>query len=131
MRGFKLILFENEHYKIISEYEVVTLVNKVNENHTIIGDFYGDPAAAIISDDCKFCVVVGCGVIIYYIMPPFADYSYKTKNTQWLEFMRDGDLWFDSVIQTDSAHILVCGENDLTLQINVYSGELETVKKNL
>ncbi len=60
-----------------------------------IGDFYGDPSAAIIDWHEKWCITVGCGLVLYWLREPFPDYQYNTKTPQWSELHRDPpDVWW-------------------------------------
>ncbi len=51
------ILTESEHYRIYNEYENVIMEIKKSHKKIQIGDFYGDPQMAIISEDEKVCVM--------------------------------------------------------------------------
>ena len=72
-----------------------------------IGDFYGDPACGVIDANKKWCVVGGCGLIVYRIQPPFREYDYDVICDQWSEFGRDlGDAWWVSHLeQVDAKHV--------------------------
>ena len=120
------LLCENEFYTITSEYEVTILFDKTTENSTVIGDHYGDPQAAIISEDNKFCVSVGCGAIIYYLKPPFDDYK-NVKNSQWLNVMTEGKTFFETVTQLDMKTVLINGGDGLMVQLNVYTGDIAVI----
>ena len=71
---------ESKHYIICKEYETVFLLRKRSEKVIAkIGDFYGDVKKAIIAPSEKYCVMAGCGMILYYLRPPFASYRYGKK----------------------------------------------------
>lgn len=130
-----LLLYENKAYQISNEYERVYLFNKTNNVSVVIGDHYGDPTDAIISVDCKFCVSIGYGAIVYYLSPPMLDYNYE-KNSQWLDIMRDpkNALWFDSVKQIDESTVHLyeeqLDEESVSIfQLNVYTGEITHITK--
>lgn len=46
----------------------------------------------MISPDESYCVMVGCGIIVYFLKEPFADYEYHLQNEQRREWYRDGKL---------------------------------------
>lgn len=84
-----MILAESEHFTVLNEYESVYLDFKNRNKQICIGDFYGDPQAARISNNERFCVMVGCGIIIYYFYGPFEEYAYNTSSQQWKELFRE------------------------------------------
>jgi hypothetical protein len=43
--------------------------------HEEVGDFYGDMNDAAIDPDERWCVMVGCGIIVYRLGPPWKEYS--------------------------------------------------------
>ena len=96
------IMAESEHYVLQANYEEVALRRK-SDNALIayVGDFYGDAVAGIIDADEKFCVTVGCGVIVYKLQEPFESYMYDRSTSQWYEFGRNpADIdWIDDVRQ--------------------------------
>lgn len=98
-------LAESVKYKIEYEYETVFLLHPAGQ--TVIGDFYGDPVAAIIDKDERWCAIVGCGLILYYLKPPFKPYEYDCKTKQWVEFHRTppDNWWIDNVNQKDKNEI--------------------------
>ena len=116
----EIILAENKRYTVISEYETVYLTDKTNNKKIIIGDFYGDPAGAFIDANEKFVVMYGCGIIVYFLVPPFNEYTYNTKTPQWFEVGRDGNtMWVTSVLQIGDNKIRAVLENGQTEIISV------------
>ena len=99
------LLAESGKYKVISEYEAVTLHFKIDKRAPVyIGDFYGDPDSAIISDDESFVAMAGCGLIIYKIQEPFEEYNSNEKTNQYFIFKNSGpDIWWTEKIHQDSA----------------------------
>ena len=89
-------LAESDKYKIISEYETVSLYFKTNNrNPIVIGDFYGDPECAIISKDETYVAMAGCGLIVYKLQKPFEEYKGDEKNTQYFVFNNiEPDIWW-------------------------------------
>jgi hypothetical protein len=96
-----LTLAESLNYRIESEYETVYLIHSAG--HTVIGDFYGDPTAAIIDNDERWCAIVGCGMVLYYLKQPFEPYEYHCTTKQWVEFHRTppDDWWIEEIEQID------------------------------
>ena len=80
-------LAESRNYIITSEYETVNLEIKNRNQTIIIGDFYGDPCVALISEDETFCLVGGEGIIIYYL---FSEYQRNVSSKQWKEWGQIG-----------------------------------------
>lgn len=73
------LLAESKHYIVYSEYETVILQIKESQRKIQIGDFYGDPQMAVISEDETFCVMCGCGVILYYLREPLKNMNITYK----------------------------------------------------
>lgn len=93
---------ESENYIIRGDYESSKLYRKSDGKRVAgIGHFYGDPEAGIIDKNEKFCVVVGCGVIVYRLKEPFLEYDYDKESEQWYEFGRGPEDidWIDEVRQ--------------------------------
>ena len=105
------ILANNSFYTIWNEYETTFLTISKKKKNIVIGDFYGDPECAIIDKYNKFCVVGGCGIIIYYFKRPFLPYKYNTNCTQWKEYYRDGSIYVINIIQLDRNRIEIIFEN--------------------
>lgn len=91
----KRLLAESENYKIVSEYEYVSLIFKNSDREVLIGHFYGDPEGAFVDMNEKYCVMYGCGVIVYFLDEPFEKYRYCTNTKQWVEYGREPQniLW--------------------------------------
>jgi len=99
---------ESEHFIIRGENEGAELYRKSDGVWiSCVGDFYGDPVAGIIDWNEKFCVTVGCGVIVYYLAEPFHTYVYDEKCPQWYEFGRGPKNidWMDAVVQISDDEI--------------------------
>ena len=94
-----VILAESSHFAILKEYERASLCTKQGfKPVTCVGDFYGDPQDAYIDPKEKFCITVGCGIILYYLREPFESYAYDKTSLQWIETGREGDaLWCDRI----------------------------------
>lgn len=77
------IIAESENYIIKGEYEDATLIRKSDGSRiACVGNFYGDPVDGIIDINEKFCVTVGCGVIVYRLKEPFESYMYNRITEQ-------------------------------------------------
>ena len=99
---------ESEHYMLRGEYEAAILYSKeTGKRITCVGDFYGEPDAGIIDINEKFCITVGCGVIVYRLQPPFEEYKYDTEMKQWYEFGRESENtdWVEDVKQISDADV--------------------------
>ena len=117
------ILAESKNYLVYKDYEDVTLREKKTGREIRIGDFYGEADQAIISGDEKFCVMCGCGVILYFLKEPFREYEYDAATTQWKEWGRNGagaDIWVDSMRCINDDTIEVTDENGNVYMLNVY-----------
>ncbi|MCH5348052.1 MAG: hypothetical protein J1E40_01900 [Oscillospiraceae bacterium] len=118
--GSVITLAECKRYAVISEYETVYLIDKTANTKIIIGDFYGDPNGAIIDPNEKFVVMYGCGIIVYFLVPPFKEYTYNTKTAQWFEIGRNEDImWIQKVLQISDKKIKAVLENGQTEIISV------------
>ena len=102
------LLAQSKHYRVVHEYETVFLIGATQ--HAIpVGDFYGDPHAALIDQHERWCIMVGEGLIVYYLRQPFSPYvrppSYLppalTASEQWATRFRDTKeiWWIDAVYQ--------------------------------
>lgn len=114
----------SDNYEIFNEYESVYLFNKNKKYKTLIGDFYGNPTDVIISVDEKYCVIVGCGLIVYFFQEPYYEYKYNFNSDQWKEWGRSNaknSVWIDSVKQKDDTTIEIETEDDSIIQLDVYN----------
>jgi len=117
------VLCESKKYMVTSDYEIVTLTVKNTHEKIQIGDFYGDPEGAIISADEKFCVMYGCGIIVYFLKKPFENYQYNSKTPQWKEWGRtnaNNSVWIENIKLLDKQCIEIESENGIFKKINVY-----------
>jgi len=86
-------------YRISHEFETVWL-ELDDRDPIVIGDFYGDPVTAIIDVDEKWCVIGGCGLIIYYLEEPFDDFAYNKISGQYREVGRiASNIWWVQEIE--------------------------------
>jgi hypothetical protein len=97
------ILARSKNYTIACEFEVIKLDRPIFQP-VVIGDFYGDPTGAIIDAKEHWCVIIGCGLIIYFLREPFRPYEYNQKTDQWAELFRDPqDTWWIKTINQTGA----------------------------
>lgn len=114
------LLAESKHYIVYHEYESVIMEIKGTNREIQIGDFYGDPQMAIISDDEKFCVICGCGLIIYYLREPFREYKYDMLSEQWKEWGRDEKVvWIESIKLVSGEIVEAVTEDGKKIRISV------------
>lgn len=117
------VLAESEHYRVYHEYENVIMEIKNSHIQIQIGDFYGDPQMAMISEDEKVCIMCGCGIIIYYLREPFREYEYHTPTEQWREWGRnnaEADIWVENIRFIDNKTIEIIAESGDIYQLNIY-----------
>lgn len=107
------ILAESDHYYILAEYEKALLyIKKDSKLVACVGDFYGDPQDAYIDSKEEYCITVGCGIVLYYLLEPFEDYKYNQTSEQWIETGRDGEiLWCDRIEKVEDGFFTVSLEN--------------------
>lgn len=123
LTGSEKILAESEKYYIVGEYEEASLYRKADDKYICsVGHHYGDPTDALIDKNDKFCIVVGCGVIVYRLQEPFLSYMYDRETEQWYEFGRDPENvdWIKSVsqISDDKVELVDEDNNRRILQIS-------------
>jgi hypothetical protein len=117
------VLAESNSYQILNEYESVLLRVKETSQLINIGDFYGDPQVALISNDEKYCVMGGDGVIIYYLTDPFEIYRYHAQSAQWKEWGRGDEnntIWVNNIIALDNNRIEIETEDLKKTILDVY-----------
>ena len=115
-------LAHSQNLKIFYEYETVFLQRKDKDKLVVIGDFYGDPQVAMISIDEKFCVVGGCGVIIYYLKEPYKSFQYNVESTQWKEWGREDEnstIWVNNIKYIDEDNVEIETEDYIKKIISV------------
>jgi hypothetical protein len=102
------VLAESDNFQVYNEYERVFLNIKQISKVVYIGDFYGDPQVALISENEKYCVMGGAGIIIYYFSEPYEEYSYTVQSTQWKEWGRESPQntkWANNIFFIDGEHV--------------------------
>lgn len=105
---------ESKNYYLTGEYEKAMLYRKEDGAFIAhVGDFYGEPQDGIIDVDEKYCVTVGCGIIVYRLIPPFVNYQYRMITDQWYESGRDSDQieWIDGIRQVSADEVEIVLED--------------------
>ena len=68
--------------------------NRVRHEVLIADACFGDerdvPAQVLVTDDERFCIVFGCGAIVYRLDEPFQSYSFGVEPGQWRDLLRWG-----------------------------------------
>lgn len=117
------LLTESKKFQILYEYERVFLRIKGLDTLINIGDFYGNPQVAVISDNEKYCAIGGCGVIIYYLNEPFEQYRYNIKSAQWKEWGRGkprDTIWVNNLKCISSKNIEIETEDMQKIILDIY-----------
>ena len=116
------LLAEREHYMVYGEYENVMMIIKASQKKILIGDFYGNPQGAVIAEDETYCIMWGCGVIIYYLTEPFKEYEYNIQTTQWKEWGRNEvDVWIEDIESIHDETVALMTEQGECVTINVHN----------
>ncbi len=113
----------SDNYKIWYEYETVFLQIKDKDQLIVIGEFYGDPQVAIISKSETFCVVGGCGIIIYHLKEPYERYLHDVPSPQWKEWRREDEnntIWVNDIRYIDEDMIEVETEDSEKILISIH-----------
>ena len=77
-------------YRVQHEYEQAT-VTAADGRQASLGEFYGDPAVALIDADEQWCAVAGEGLVICRLKPSFgqcAAYFRQPGETVWITGLR-------------------------------------------
>jgi len=102
---------ESTHFEVYKEYETAILKVKETGKVITIGDFYGDVEKVIISPQESYCIMIGCGIIVYFLKEPFIPYEYEKKTEQWQEWYREGNIWIEDVMIVDESGFVIQMEN--------------------
>lgn len=114
-----MILAQSSDYMIYNEYEAVYLVNNNIPQKICIAEMYGDPSGAYISDDEKYCIIFGCGVVVYMI-EPLKDCMEKEREKRF-DFFIDDKIWFSAVLYADTHTVILKSENNGNYTIDLDS----------
>lgn len=115
----KLVLSESRHFIIKNEYETAYLIDKkTGKIISVVADMYGDPIGAGISETENYCVIFGCGAVVYFIKEPFKNYEHGCGSEQWFEVGADGSAWFDEIKYQDSFKVILLSEDRREYEID-------------
>ena len=94
------------NFTVWHSYESV-YVHRPDGSHVLIGDFYGDPQAAVIDWNEKWVVVVGYGLILYRLREPFSAYGHAKNSEQFWETSNSPPdiLWIEAVYQASCSAV--------------------------
>ena len=95
------------------EYETVILRNVDNDLKIATIAKFGkdDPGDAKITENEKYCVVIGWGAIIYKLQPPFENYLSGLNTTQWKKYLVDENTWFEEIKEITAEYAILVAEN--------------------
>lgn len=124
IRDVQKPLCETEHYWVEAHDESVVLSGPGVPDNLIIGDFYGNPREAMIDAEERWCVMVGCGLIVYRLGDPWTPYRYSRppdgqvpmslihRGEQWWEYGREREdaVWLDSIDPDRGERFVVAGQ---------------------
>lgn len=124
-----MILSQSKNYIITNEYETVYLMDR-NTDAVLseIADMYGDPEGAFISDDESYCVIYGCGAVVYMLCEPFLEHGYE-QCSQWFDIMRGGDMWFTGVVYSDMDKLVLRSEDGRMFQADIRAHRVTQIKE--
>lgn len=94
----KELLTQSKNYMLYCWYEEAYIEGATISKHTSVGDFYGSVECGCIDRNEKWCITGGNGLIIYNLSPPFEDYKYDHKTSQWKELWRNDKDWYVETI---------------------------------
>ncbi len=111
---------QSRNYTVTWEFETVWLEGSSVPEGLVIGYFYGATADGAIDPDERWCVMVGCGVIVYRLGPPWEPFHFegwpfqkrevalgtvhvREPSQQWWEYGSHASdyLWLESVEHVD------------------------------
>ena len=117
------ILAESKNYYILRVYEVAELYRKPDSKYIAsVGDFYGEPDAAYIDPEEKFCITIGSGIIKYNLCEPFEGYMYNRSTAQWIETGRKGNIeWCDHIDEVTDDYIAVSLEGMVKRKYDIHT----------
>ena len=114
----KMKLAESQNYIISNEYETTYLIEKKSGRKiSEIAEMYGDPVGAKISEDEKFCVVIGCGAAVYFINASLESYT----------LLMDSGIWFEEIAYMDNNKIWLRSEDNIFYEVDVYSHKFDKI----
>jgi hypothetical protein len=120
------LLAHSRQYQITAEYETVYLTLPDGQV-VVIGDFYGDPRAALIAWHEQWCIIVGGGLLVYQLRAPFAPNTSPDANPQWTALFRTPhqEWWIEAVYQVSEETVRFVVD-PATAQAGVYELHVPT-----
>lgn len=104
------ILARSGRYRIEHEYESASLVASDGRERAI-GEFYGDPAVALIDAGEQWCAVAGEGLIVCSLAPGGACVEYFRQP--------DATVWITGLRQTGPFALEATGEDGTVRLIHI------------
>ena len=106
-------LTRSKSYIVSREDETVILRNNDNNKKIATIAKFGkdDPCEAMITENEKYCVVIGFGAILYKLQPPFENYLDGLSTTQWKKYLVDEDIWFEKIKKITNEYVVLVAEN--------------------
>ena len=89
------------------------------------------PIGALIDRHEQWCIMYGAGIIVYFLRPPFQEYSYHQSTPQWVEYHRyRDDLWFiDNAQQLNSNQVIFTADPNSNVA-GLYMLDIQHLKIN-
>ena len=112
-KDYEKELTRSKSYIVTHEYETVILRNVDNDLKIATIAKFGkdDPGDAKITENEKYCVVIGWGAIIYKLQPPFENYLSGLNTTQWKKYLVDENTWFEEIKEITAEYAILVAEN--------------------
>ena len=112
-KDYEKELTRSKSYIVTHEYETVILRNVDNNLKIATIAKFGkdDPGDAKITENEKYCVVIGWGAIIYKLQPPFENYLSGLNTTQWKKYLVDENTWFEEIKEITAEYAILVAEN--------------------
>lgn len=109
-------LASSRHYRVEHEYESASLVAGDGRKRGI-GEFYGDPAVALIDAGEHWCAVAGEGLIVCSLAPGGAcvEYYRTPGETLWITGLRQTGPFALAMQAEDGGVTILDFGNDLTI----------------
>lgn len=99
-------LARSRNYAVVHEYEDAFVVLP-DGRRVPVGSFHGDPACALIDHRERWCVVAGCGLLVYFLREPFRPADvFPSEQYAWLHPSWGGDPWWVEAIYQQSDDVV-------------------------
>jgi hypothetical protein len=95
-------LTRSDNYAVVHDYEDAFLILP-NGRRVPVGSFYGDPACAVIDRRERWCVVAGCGLLVYFLHEPFRPADvFPSGQYAWVRPSWGADPWWVEAVYQPS-----------------------------